>query len=220
MAGIIKAGREAGAAQGVQQVAFNFNDMSTAAEGYLEKIRREAAQILAKAKQEAEQLRGQAQQQGLQQAKQQAEADVTGKIRQQLAGVLPALEESVEQLKKARHEWVAQWQDKAVHLAARMAELVVRRELKSTPEITLDLVREALELASGSEHIRLRLNPADRAALGEGVEELAARLAKLGPAEIIADPQVSSGGCIVSTDFGDIDQRIEAQLARIEQELN
>jgi flagellar assembly protein FliH len=219
MAGIIKAGRESGAAPGVQHVAFNFNDMSIAADGYLEKVRRQAAQILTQAKKDADQIRQRAQQQGRAQAVDQAEAEVVGKIRQQLAGVLPALEQSVEQLHQARHEWVEQWQQKAVHLAARIAELVIRRELKHSPEITLDLVREALELASGSARIELRLNPADRKSLREGAEELATRLGKLGPAAVVADPKVSPGGCIVSTDFGDIDQRIESQLARIEQEL-
>jgi flagellar biosynthesis/type III secretory pathway protein FliH len=36
---------------------------------------------------------------------------------------------------------------------------------------------------------------------------------------VVADPQVSLGGCRVETRFGVIDQQFEAQLARIEQEL-
>lgn len=219
MAGIIKAGSASSSDGGVQRVVFNFDDMSSAADVYLQQVRQEAAQILARAKQQAEQIRGQAQQQGRQQAVQQAEAEMTNKVRQQLAGVLPALEQAVAELEQARHEWRQQWEQKAVHVAAQIAAHVIRRELRQTPEITLTLVREALELASGSERVQLRLNPADRQALGEAVDELAARLSKLGPADIVADPAVSLGGCIVSTDFGDIDQRIEAQLKRIEQEL-
>jgi flagellar assembly protein FliH len=219
MAGIIKAGRETSDERSVQRVAFNFDDMTSAADKYLEKVRREAAQIVAQAKLEAEQLRRQAQQQGRQQALEQAEQEVVEKIRRQLASVLPALEQAVAQLQQARHEWVKQWEQNAVHLAAAIAARVIRRELAQSPQITLGLVREALELASGSAKIQLRLNPGDRQALGAAAEELAARVAKLGPADVVADPDVSPGGCLVSTDFGEIDQRIETQLARIEQEL-
>lgn len=219
MAGIIKAGRQTGEDRDTQSVAFNFDDMTVAADRYLEKIRRDAAQLVAAANQQAEQLRRQAQQEGRKLAVQQAEKEVTERIRQQLAGVLPALEQAVGQLQQARQDWIKQWEQNAVHLATAIAARIVRRELAQTPQITLDLIREALELASGSDHVQLRLNPDDHKSLGKGVEELAARLAKLAPADVVADPEVTPGGCIVTTEFGEIDQRIESQLARIEQEL-
>ena len=219
MAGIIKAGRQTGEDRSTQSVAFNFDDMTVAADKYLDRIRSDAAQIVASAKQEAEQLRRQAQNDGRRQAVEQAEQEVAELVRKQLAGVLPALERAVEQLQQARQDWGKQWEQNAVHLAAAIAARVIRRELSQTPQIPLDLVREALELVSGSTQITLRLHPADRQALGSGVEELAARLAKLAPADVVADPDVTPGGCIVTTEFGEIDQRIESQLARIEQEL-
>ncbi len=48
---------------------------------------------------------------------------------------------------------------------------------------------------------------------------LLAEFSALGPTEIIADAQISRGGCRVDTRFGVIDQQFEAQLARIEEEL-
>jgi flagellar biosynthesis/type III secretory pathway protein FliH len=47
-----------------------------------------------------------------------------------------------------------------------------------------------------------------------------AELARVGGAEVIADETISSGGCRVDTRSGAIDQQFEAQLARIEEELN
>jgi flagellar biosynthesis/type III secretory pathway protein FliH len=41
---------------------------------------------------------------------------------------------------------------------------------------------------------------------------------QLATAKIVADPDISPGGCRVVTDYGVIDQQIESQLARIEQE--
>ena len=92
-------------------------------------------------------------------------------------------------------------------------------EARQTPEITLTLLREALELAAGSTHLRIHLNPADHETLGPQAETLIAEFSSLGPAKLVADPQVTPGGCRVETRFGIIDQQFEAQLARIEEEL-
>ena len=83
----------------------------------------------------------------------------------------------------------------------------------------MTLIREALELAAGSAHVRLHLHPDDHKALGGQVQLLATAISGLGEAEVIADAGVSRGGCRVETRFGTIDQQFEAQLDRIEEEL-
>ena len=105
-------------------------------------------------------------------------------------------------------------------MATSIASRVIRREVERTPEITLTLVREALELAAGSADVQLRLHPRDLSALGPHVTQLAAELARLGKPEIVADASIEPGGCRIDTHHGFIDQQFAAQLARIEQELN
>ena len=100
-----------------------------------------------------------------------------------------------------------------------MAERVIRRELRTTPQISETLVREALELAAGSPEVRLHLNPTDHESLARYAAELARTCARLAPAEVVPDPSVSPGGCRVETRFGAIDQTVEAQLARLAEEL-
>jgi flagellar biosynthesis/type III secretory pathway protein FliH len=63
------------------------------------------------------------------------------------------------------------------------------------------------------------MHPADLDILRNEVRELAAEIARLGDDAIIADENISRGGCRVETRTGSIDQQFEAQLARIEQEL-
>ena len=106
-----------------------------------------------------------------------------------------------------------------MRLAAAMAARIVRRELREQPEITLTLVREALELAAGSPDVRLHLNPQDCQTLGEEVRKLTKTMSALGQAEVTADESIGQGGCRVETRFGTIDQQIESQLNRIVEEL-
>lgn len=215
---IIKAGE-----QGVQSVAFNFDDMAVKAGQYLDKVRAEAVQILVKAKQEGATIRQKAEQEGRKQAQTSVEQQADRRAQELVAGqmqtLVPALKQVVQDLHHARQTWLAHWERTAVHVAAAIAARLIRRELSQTPEITLKLVREAMELAAGSPQIRIHLNPKDHESLGGHVQALFQELATVGKPELIADPQITAGGCRVETRFGVIDQQFEAQLARIEEEL-
>ena len=130
---------------------------------------------------------------------------------------MPALEKGIEQ---TRLQWMAHWEQNLVRLATQIAARIVRRELKSQPDIPLDLIREALELASGQGTVTLHLHPDDHTSLGNRIENLAGQIGRLGPTNIVADDSITKGGCKVISQFGEIDQQIESQLARIERELS
>ena len=200
---------------GTSGVAFNFDDMAAQAKGYLDRVRAEALKIVAKAQQEADSVRRRAEAEGRQAALQAVERIVE----KQLATVLPALRQAVADIGHAKQAWLTHWEAGGVHVAAAIAKRLVRGELSRQPEITLKLVREALELAAGSAQIRIHLHPDDQRALGGQVQLLIQALSGLGAAEVIGDAGVSRGGCRVETRFGTIDQQLEAQLARIEEEL-
>ena len=219
MAGIIKAGSTRTDPRGVQGVAFNLDDMSREAHGYLDVVRDQAAQIVYKANEEAAEVRKRAEEQGRKAAQQTAEATVKVRLDQQLQTLVPALAKAIEEIKLAKQTWLASWEASALRTAVAIAERIIRRELVKQPEIAEGLVREALELAAGSGRITLRLNPQDFAALSLKVKELTGQMTQLAPTDIVADAKVSPGGCIVNTEFGEIDQRIESQLKRIEDEL-
>jgi flagellar assembly protein FliH len=201
--------------RGTHGVAFNFDDMAARADQYLDKVRAEAAKIVLSAQEEAAAIRQRAERDGRQAALQAVEQIV----QRQLATVLPALHKAVQGIQHAKQAWLTHWEAGAVHVAAAIAQRLIRRELDQHPEITLTLVREALELAAGNAELRIHLNPEDHQALGWQVNMLIKELSGLARAELIADPEITKGGCRVETRFGVIDQQFEAQLKRIEEEL-
>ena len=205
--------------QNIQRVAFSFGDLAHEAEGYVQQVRRRAAQIVLDAKQQADAIRRNAEQEGRQAAEQTMNRALDEKLSEQLETLYPALREAIQQIQDAKQSWLTHWQANAVAVAASIARRVIRRELSCQPEITMDWIQEALELAAGSADITLRLNPQDYEALGQHVERMAAELGKLSPSQIVADPDISPGGCRVDTKFGSLDQQVESQLARLEEEL-
>lgn len=221
MATIIKRGTRAEhpSGQAVRPIAFSFEQLEGRAEEYLESVRREAAKIVQQAHTDAEEVRRRAEVAGRQAAEQAIEQLLDEKITRQMKTLRPALENVASQLADARGRWLTEWEASAVHLAAKMAERILRHELAHEPQAPLALVRESLELAAGSANITVHLSPEDCKHLSSASMEIVESLQQLAPAKIVADAAVSPGGCLVRTEFGEIDQRIESQLARLEQEL-
>jgi flagellar assembly protein FliH len=216
MAGIIKVGKSAPAPSSAAAATYQFDDMGDA---YLSRVRGEAAKIIAEARSEATRLKAQAAQEGKQAALKAVETSLRGRADEQLQSALKALGQAATDIERSRDAWQKQWELQAVNLAVAIAERILRREVKARPEITLDLLRETLQMAAGSQQLTIRLHPLDCETLGSQAEALVKRLAGLAAVQIVADPTVSPGGCRIETDHGNIDATLETQLARIAQEL-
>jgi flagellar assembly protein FliH len=195
--------------------AFNFDDLEARAAECTARAQADAAEIVAKAQGEADAIRRQAAEEGCKAAMQEFDRMVATHV----APAIAAIRQMDAELRRARQAWLSHWERGAVRLSAAIAARVVRRELREQPSITLSLVREALDLAAGSPNVRLHLNPEDYQALGVQVRSLIDAMSSLGDAEVIPDATVTQGGCRVETRFGTIDQQIESQLRRIEEEL-
>ncbi len=219
MASIIKSDTLLSDASGVHSVEFNFEDISEKANRYLETVRKQAEQILADARLRADQIAAQAKAAGEHAALVEAEQRVHARLDENLQTLLPAVRAAINGIGYEKERWLKHWEEETVKLAGAIAARIVRRELSQDPQITVSLVREALQLAMGSGRLRLHLNPADYASLGDQTARLTSEFSELAPADIVADDTVEAGGCRVVTEFGSLDQGIEIQLERIQNEL-
>ena len=208
--------RSADLPHGARAVALNFEDLAAEAGRYVTEAKAQAEEILAEARREAESIRQQAAEQGAQAAV----GAVEQMVAEQLAPALTGLQQAADDIRRAKQAWLSHWESSAVRLSTAIAERILRGEVRRQPEITLRLVREALELATGSPNVRLHMNPDDFRSLGTQVRSLLGAMSGLGDAEITPDAAITPGGCRVETRFGAIDQQFESQLRRIEEELN
>ncbi len=216
MATVIKSG---GPLPAQETGAFNFDDLTAKAQAYLEQVRAQAAQILAQAGADAAVIRARAEKEGHAAALKTIDQRVAERVTKHVGTLTPALQQSAAEIQQAKQSWLKHWEGQAVRVATAIAARVIRREIRQTPAITLALVREALELAAGSAELKLLLHPNDHKALGADVRQIIAAVGKLAQVEVSPADHVSPGGCRVETRFGVIDQSVEAQLARIEEEL-
>ncbi|QDU88232.1 flagellar assembly protein H [Pirellulimonas nuda] len=204
---------------GVRPVSFDFEDISQSREKYLESVRAEAAKIIKEAHAEAAQVRQQAEHAGRESAEQSADQLLGERVREHVDALKPTLDALVEAVAQERAAWVGHWERSIVALAAQIAGRLVRSELTRRPELSLAWLREALEVATGAEGIRVRVNDADYARYGPSMEQITASVARIAPGQVVPDPAVSPGGCVIETEFGAIDAQLESQLDRITEEL-
>jgi flagellar assembly protein FliH len=216
MAGVIKATSSHNIAASDVARAFQFDDMG---QSYLGRVKGEAASIIAEARAEAARIKARATEEGKQAAIAAVEATLRLRLEQQLKSGLAALAAAAQRIAESRHQWQQHWESHAIKLAAAIAQRLCRRELVRDPAITQAWIREALELAAGNAQITLRLHPADHSALLAQARQIAQQVAGLAPVRIVADESITAGGCRVDTEFGSLDQQLEAQLARITEEL-
>lgn len=213
------------------RIAFNYDDFRKKCDEQLQQVREQARQIIESAQAEAAAIRQQAHDRGLtegrrdglaaaaEQMEQRTTALAEERTRQRVRTLLPAIEELVKGLTQQRDAWLTEWEANAIRLSAAIAEKLLHRSLALHPEYSREMLREALELVSGTSDLRIRMNPQDVELLGDNAEEIVRAFAACGAAEIVPDAAIHPGGCVITTRDGSIDGRLETLLSRITDEL-
>ncbi|HEX8250057.1 MAG TPA: type III secretion system stator protein SctL [Pyrinomonadaceae bacterium] len=105
-----------------------------------------------------------------------------------------------------------------LRLAVRLAEKIIGREIKIDKKTLTEMVAAALQNARQQEKLTVRVNPSDLSLIEEEREKfLPSGRARF--IDFVADPRVASGGCLIESEVGTIDARLETQLRVLERAL-
>ncbi len=122
----------------------------------------------------------------------------------------------ISSFERLKSEIYKQSETNAVKIALAVAKKIVLREVSVDKDIILSVVKQALGKIMGQEHIKIKINPDDLKIIKKhGIDNSELPFNK-GIAVFEEDPEITCGGCVVETDSGDIDARIESQLLLIE----
>ncbi|MCS6860339.1 MAG: FliH/SctL family protein [Abditibacteriales bacterium] len=165
---------------------------------------------------EVERLRAQAWEEG------RREGFAAGK--QEAAQLLALLRGVVEEAMAARETFIAITTPQLLNLAVQIAEKIVRREVERDATVVQRIAEDALRHAVDKHHLRIRVHPDDLATLQALAPELRAALEDVREFEIVpdrrrGDRRMMRGGCLIETESGVIDARIETQLEEIHERL-
>jgi flagellar assembly protein FliH len=213
------------------KVVFNFDDLRHRGDAYVDSVRKQIEDMIAQTHAEVAELRKSAHDLGFEEGRRAGLEHANDSIEQRarqiaektaadgLATALPALKSVAESLGIERDRWISDWEAVAVRLAAAIADRLLGRQLRTNPELAREMIREALQLAVGAPRVRVHLHADDAALLGNQAADAVRALAACGEAEIVPDNSLKRGGCLIETQHGQIDARIETVLDRIVTEL-
>jgi flagellar assembly protein FliH len=132
-----------------------------------------------------------------------------------MESVMRRYAETVLELGRLKPALYSQVEREVVRLALEVAKKVVHREIHADHEIIQTLVRVALGHVAEKSAVTIHLHPGDYSYL----LEFRAELTNSNDGReivLVADKSIERGGCLIQTECGDIDARIEEEFREIE----
>ena len=111
------------------------------------------------------------------------------------------------------------WEETMLRLSVRVAEKIIGEELKLHPATIVAIVREALTGVRPGKHLVIQVNEAEAQAVRARVSALKESLSTSSEIEIVASASVSPGGCVIESELGIVDARLETQMKCLEEAL-
>jgi flagellar assembly protein FliH len=124
--------------------------------------------------------------------------------------------EVVLEIGKIKAGLYSQVEREVVKLAVEVAKKIVCREIQADPEVIQALVRVALSHVAEKSAVTVHLHPTDYNFVLEHRSQLMAPGESGCEVVLLADKGIERGGCLVETECGEIDARIEERFREVE----
>jgi len=154
----------------------------------------------------------QAREEGLAQGLEKGKQAVTA----ELESVIQKLRRAYMDIEKYRQQLYLKAETESVELALAVARRIIGQEISLDRQIVLNVVKGALDKVINHEKVKIRINPQDLEAVQTALFEFLPHVEKLENVHFEADAAITTGGCVVETNFGTVDARIESQLDQID----
>lgn len=148
-----------------------------------------------------------------------AEGEQTGfnRAAEKLEPLLDGLQQGLIQLCELRQETYQRIEEEVVELALAIARKVICREIEMDKEVVVCVAREALAKVEDPGKIKIKMNPSDVQFINETKYRLSEIIDEIEYVTIEAEDGIQRGGCVIETNLGEIDARIEKQLQAVEE---
>jgi hypothetical protein len=133
---------------------------------------------------------------------------------QKVEAVMRRYADAIMEIGRLRSSLYAQVEREVVKLSVEVAKKIVHRELQADPDIIQTLVRVALSHVAEKSAVTVHLSPLDYNYLLEQRAELSQAEGR--DISLLADKSIERGGCLIQTECGDIDARVEEKFREVE----
>lgn len=133
--------------------------------------------------------------------------------RQAVDPIIQLFNRAIEDVEDFKKQLYIEAQEEAVKLAIAMTRKIIASEPVIHPDILLNVIRTALGKTDRTEITRIRIHPTETETLHQGRFDL-----KISDQVVlVADGTVEPGGCVIETQSGDLNARLQSQIAVLEE---
>jgi flagellar assembly protein FliH len=118
-----------------------------------------------------------------------------------------------------RAEILSETEAQVVELVLLVAKKVVKVISDNQKSVVVQNIQQALRKLKTKSDVIVRVNIADLQLATEHVKDFVTMAENAKKLQIVEDSTVDRGGCVIETDFGEIDARISSQLSELEERI-
>jgi flagellar biosynthesis/type III secretory pathway protein FliH len=181
----------------------------------LQDARDNASAIVSRAETSAKELKAAAAEEGYGEGLAHAQDEVKDLFTRAQADIDATLETAVRE----RDNMIAQMEPKLYKVAIDIAEKILGYELENNENAYLSILKSALGNVKAENHVTLRVNPSEYVRFFKSREVTLHTAAGSITAEVVNDPTVGYGGCLIETESGAIDAGVDTQLEQMSNHL-
>ena len=129
------------------------------------------------------------------------------------------IDETIRKAYEQRDAMMDNLEPRIFKLALEIAEKILGYELDHSENAFLSMLRQALDSVKNESHVTLRVSSNEYVRFFKSHEVTMHTQSGTIKADVVNDPAVGFGGCLIETESGAIDAGVKAQLAQIARNL-
>jgi len=142
-----------------------------------------------------------------------------GEGRAEVERLVESLHSIITKAIEKRNEIIEEAETQIINLVLLIVKKVIKVISENQKNVVINNVVQALRKLKSRGDVVIRVNLADLELTSEHVKDFMKMVENVKSITVLEDSSVDRGGCIIETDFGQIDARISSQLHEIEERI-
>ncbi|RKX88489.1 MAG: flagellar assembly protein FliH [Spirochaetes bacterium] len=174
-----------------------------------------AAELTAKVEADLDSIRKKAEEEGYEAGLEKGYAEGQAEVERLVQQLHSIIDKTIEK----RNEIIDESETQVINLVVMIAKKVVKVISENQKNVVVNNVIQALRKLKSRGEVLIKVNLADVELTSEHIKDFMRMVENIRSVTVVEDSTVDRGGCIIETDFGEIDARISSQLHEIEEKI-
>ena len=188
------------------------NEAEQNAAEIIKNAQEEASRIIEEAKSEQDSLKKSGYSEGVNQGREEGFSEGKAEVER----LIERTHKILEGVMARREEILSETEQQIVELVILMTRKVVKIISENQKSVVMANILQALKKVKGRGNVTVRVNMSDVKLTTEHIQDFIKQVENVQGITVLEDSSVDKGGCVVETDFGAIDAKIQSQLSELE----